>query len=139
MPKFAIPMPFLPIKIDKDETLRRMLVSSRFPVTCIPASWANELGLTVEKIKPVEIDPIFKIRSKGFVKVKINFYDDAGRNAGESSILRIFLTNDLSLYGIFGSKDLFSEWTSFRIFHDEQKECFVEYKVHVTKQSSQKS
>ena len=120
IPPFENPMPFLPAKIKNDETLRSFLISTRIQVTCIPASWAAELGFTTRKIKAFNVDPVFNVEAESVAWIRISFYDESGLNCLGNSEIETFVSRDLNgAYGILGSNEVFHELSVFRICGDK--------------------
>ncbi len=126
---FKNPMPFVPAKIKNDETLRAFLVSTRIPVTCIPASWAAELGFTTRKIKAFKIDTVCNVEAESVAWLRISFYDESGLNCLGNSEIETFISRDLNGdYGILGSKEVLHDLSFFRICGDR-----FEFKMRPTK------
>jgi len=128
---FKSPMPFVPVKIKNDEKLRHLLISTRIQVTCIPASWAAELGFTTRKIKPFAIDPIFNVEVESVARLRITVYDESGSNRLGSCEIETFISRDLNGdYGILGSNEIFHELNFFRICGEK-----FEFKMRPSKAS----
>ena len=119
-PPFKSPMPFVPVKIKNDEKLRNLLISTRIQVTCIPASWAAELGFTTRKIKAFKVDPVLNVEAESVARLRITFYDESGSNRLGSCEIETFVSRDLNGdYGILGSSAVFHELSIFRICGDK--------------------
>lgn len=122
-------MPFIPAKIKNDETLRMLLISTRVQITCIPASWAAELGFTTRKIKAFKIDPVSNVEAESVARLRISFYDELGSNCLGNSEIETFVSRDLNGdYGILGSNEVFHELSVFKICGDK-----FEFKMRLPK------
>ena len=99
-----IPMPLAPIIFGSSDEVRRLLVSTRIEVTCVPDSWKKFASSDIRKVKKTCVDPIYGIHAKSMTVMRLKFIDDFTGKAWTSPEMKVYFSKDLdkSDCGIFG-------------------------------------
>ena len=99
-----IPMPLAPIIFGSSDEVRRLLVSTRIEVTCVPDSWKKFAGADIEKIRKTCVDPINGIHAESTTQMPLTFLDESTGKAWTSPEMKVYFSKDLdkSDCGIFG-------------------------------------
>ncbi len=127
------PMPLAPILFGSSNELKRLLVSTRIPFTCVPESWKDSTTSKIERIKKIKIDDFMNISASSFAKTKITFLDDSGEKQWISPEIDVYFSRDLNTSdcGIFGSEHIFKLWEEASFSKD-----FVEYSISPSDRTS---
>jgi len=106
--EIKVPMPLAPVIFGLSNKQRRLLVSTRIPVTCVPENWMKFADADIRKIRKQCVDLIENIHAGHIAKVRLKFIDDFTDKSWISPEINIYFSKDLnkSDCGILGANDI---------------------------------
>ncbi len=109
-----VPMPMAPVVFGSSDSVRRMMVSTRIPVTCVPEGWMRFAKTGVRKIATTYVDPVENIIAGHVGKARIEFIDDFTGKTWISPELKVYFSKtldktDCGVLGLEALSELFSE------------------------------